>query len=228
MTLAAQNISLLLGDGEAQATILDQVNLNVAAGEMVAIMGPSGAGKSSLLAICGGLRRASSGSVTVGGVNLGDLSDSELARIRRQRIGFVFQQSNLVPSLTALDQLLLVAHLNGEGTHGKARAEALRLLAEVGMENRAARKPAQLSGGERQRVGIARALMGNPALLLVDEPTSMLDQGRGREIVELLAQQCHAHKVATVMVTHDASMVSVVDRIVKLVDGRVVSEGAPS
>ncbi len=228
MTLAAQNISLLLGDGEAQATILDQVNLNVAAGEMVAIMGPSGAGKSSLLAICGGLRRASSGSVTVGGVNLGDLSDSELARIRRQRIGFVFQQSNLVPSLTALDQLLLVAHLNGEGTHGKARAEALRLLAEVGMENRAARKPAQLSGGERQRVGIARALMGNPALLLVDEPTSMLDQGRGREIVELLAQQCHAHKVATVIVTHDASMVSVVDRIVKLVDGRVVSEGAPS
>jgi len=228
MTLAAQNISLLLGDGEAQATILDQVNLNVAAGEMVAIMGPSGAGKSSLLAICGGLRRASSGSVTVGGVHLGDLSDSELARNRRQRIGFVFQQSNLVPSLTALDQLLLVAHLNGEGTHGKARAEALRLLAEVGMENRAARKPAQLSGGERQRVGIARALMGNPALLLVDEPTSMLDQGRGREIVELLAQQCHAHKVATVMVTHDASMVSVVDRVVQLVDGRVVSEGAPS
>ena len=137
MTLAAQNISLLLGDGEAQATILDQVNINVAAGEIVAIMGPSGAGKSSLLAICGGLRRASSGSVTVGGVNLGDLSDSELARIRRQRIGFVFQQSNLVPSLTALDQLLLVAHLNGEGTHGKARTEALRLLAEVGMENRA-------------------------------------------------------------------------------------------
>ena len=228
MTLAAQNISLLLGDGEAQATILDQVNINVAAGEIVAIMGPSGAGKSSLLAICGGLRRASSGSVTVGGVNLGDLSDSELARIRRQRIGFVFQQSNLVPSLTALDQLLLVAHLNGEGTHGKARTEALRLLAEVGMENRAARKPAQLSGGERQRVGIARALMGNPALLLVDEPTSMLDQGRGREIVELLAQQCHAHKVATVMVTHDASMASVVDLIVKLVDGRVVSEGAPS
>jgi putative ABC transport system ATP-binding protein len=228
VTLAARDISLLLGDGEAQATILDHVNIDVAAGEMVAIMGPSGAGKSSLLAICGGLRRASSGSITVGGVHLGELRDSELARIRRQRIGFVFQQSNLVPSLTALDQLLLVSHLNGEGTHGKARTEALRLLAEVGMESRAARKPAQLSGGERQRVGIARALMGNPALLLVDEPTSMLDQGRGREIVELLAQQCRAHKVATVMVTHDASMVSVVDRVVHLVDGRVVSEGAPT
>jgi putative ABC transport system ATP-binding protein len=223
MTLAARDISLVLGDGEAQATILDHVNIGVAAGEMVAIMGPSGAGKSSLLAICGGLRRASSGSVEVGGVHLGNLNDSELARIRRQRIGFVFQQSNLVPSLTALDQLLLVSHLNGEGTHGKARTEALRLLAEVGMENRAARQLCRLAGGERQRVGIARALMGNPALLLIDEPTSMLDQGRGREIVELLAQQCHAHKVATVMVTHDASMVSVVDRIVKLVDGRVIS-----
>ncbi len=228
MTLAAQNINLLLGDGDAQAKVLDDVSLQVAAGEMVAIVGPSGAGKSSLLAICGGLRRATSGTVAVGGVHLDQLSDRELARIRRQRIGFVFQQSNLVPSLTALEQLLLVSHLNGEGTRGKARDEARRLLDEVGMGERDGRKPAHLSGGERQRIGIARALVGNPALLLVDEPTSMLDQARGHEIVELLAQQCRAHKVATVMVTHDPSMLSVVDRVVRLVDGRIVHEGAAS
>lgn len=228
MTLAAENITLLLGDGDTQARILDNVSLHISAGEMVAVVGPSGAGKSSLLAICGGLRRATSGTVAVGGVHLEQLSDRELARIRRQRIGFVFQQSNLVPSLTALEQLLLVSHLNGEGTHGKAREEARRLLAEVGMEEREGRKPAHLSGGERQRVGIARALVGNPALLLVDEPTSMLDQARGREIVELLAQQCRAHRVATVMVTHDPSMLSMVDRVVRLVDGRIVQEGASS
>jgi putative ABC transport system ATP-binding protein len=226
MTLAARNISLLLGDGESQAKVLDDVSLSVDAGEMIAVVGPSGAGKSSLLAICGGLRRASSGTVAVGGVQLDQLPDSELARIRRQRIGFVFQQSNLVPSLTALDQLLLLAHLNGEGTRGDARDEAQRLLAEVGMADKASRKPGQLSGGERQRVGIARALVGNPALLLVDEPTSMLDQARGREIVELLAQQSRAHKVATVMVTHDPTMLSVVARVVRLVDGRIVGEGA--
>ncbi len=228
MTLAAQNISLLLGDGDAQAKVLDDVSLQVAAGEMVAIVGPSGAGKSSFLAVCGGLRRATSGTVAVGGVHLDQLSDRELARIRRQRIGFVFQQSNLVPSLTALEQLLLVSHLNGEGTRGKARDEARRLLDEVGMGERDGRKPAHLSGGERQRIGIARALVGNPALLLVDEPTSMLDQARGHEIVELLTQQCRAHKVATVMVTHDPSMLSVVDRVVRLVDGRIVHEGAAS
>lgn len=223
MTLAATGITLLLGDGETQARILDNVTLEVAAGEMVAVVGPSGAGKTSLLAICGGLRRPSSGTVAVGGVHLEKLDDGGLARIRRQRIGFVFQQSNLIPSLTALDQLLLVSHLNGEGTHGKTRDEALRLLGEVGMAERAGRKPAQLSGGERQRIGIARALMGNPALLLVDEPTSMLDQSRGQEIVALLAQQCRAHQVATVMVTHDPSMLSLVDRVVKLVDGRTVA-----
>jgi putative ABC transport system ATP-binding protein len=144
-----------------------------------------------------------------------------LTEIRRNRIGFVFQQSNLVPSLTAVDQLLLLVHLRGKKPGSDDKKRALALLDEVGMSARIDRRPGQLSGGERQRVGIARAFMMSPALLLVDEPTSMLDKNRGQQIVELLSQECHEHSVPTLMVTHDHGVLSSADRIVNISDGRV-------
>jgi putative ABC transport system ATP-binding protein len=221
MSLRCLAVTLTLGDGEQQVRALDGVNLDVGPGEFVAVVGPSGSGKSSLLAVCGGLRTPTSGQVVIGGADITGMAREALTDVRRERIGFVFQQSNLVPSLTALEQLLLTVHLRGERPDEAARRKALALLEEVGMADRSHRRPNQLSGGERQRVGIARALMGQPAVMLVDEPTSMLDHGRGEQIVELLARECHEHKVATLMVTHDPGMLGHADRVVRMMDGRL-------
>lgn len=221
MSLRVADVSLILGDGDQRVTALDNVSLEVQPGELVAVLGPSGAGKSSLLAVCGGLRTPTSGTISINGTELTSVKASELTKIRRERIGFVFQQSNLVPSLTALDQLLLLVHLRGKKPNGVDTERARGLLDEVGMAARSDRRPDQLSGGERQRIGIARAFMMSPALLLVDEPTSMLDQKRGKQIVELLSKECHEHSVATVMVTHDQSVLSSADRVVDISDGRL-------
>lgn len=223
MSLRAENLVLVLGDGEQQVRALDGVSVEVKDGELLAVVGPSGSGKSSLLAVCGGLRTPTSGQIHIDGTDITRLPPAKLTQVRRDRIGFVFQQSNLVPSLTALDQLLLIPHLRGRRPGKAERDKALALLAEVGMDQRRDRRPGQLSGGERQRVGIARALMSDPALLLVDEPTSMLDHNRGRQIVELLARQCHEHKVATLMVTHDPGMLGYADRVVHMADGRLAA-----
>lgn len=219
--LRVEHVSLVLGDGDQQVTALDDVSVTVEAGELLAVLGPSGAGKSSLLAVCGGLCTPTGGHVYIGDVDITGLRPSRLTAVRREQIGFVFQQSNLVPALTAMDQLLLMVHLTGRRPGRADRERALGLLRDVGMERRADRRPGQLSGGERQRVGIARAFMSQPKILLVDEPTSMLDHQRGRQIVELLAQQCHERKVATLMVTHDHDMLSLADRTVHILDGRL-------
>jgi putative ABC transport system ATP-binding protein len=221
MSLAADNVTLVLGDGEQQVKALDQVSVQVAPGELLAVVGPSGSGKSSLLAVCGGLRTPTAGRIRVGDAEITALTPARLTDVRRDRIGFVFQQSNLIPALTAIDQLLLMVHMRGRRPGKADRERALGLLKEVGMEHRHDRRPSQLSGGERQRIGIARALMSQPALLLVDEPTSMLDHGRGRQIVELLVRECHEHRVATLMVTHDSTMLDVADRVVHMSDGRL-------
>jgi len=221
MSLLAESVSLVLGDGEQQVKALDGVSVAVTAGEVLAVVGPSGSGKTSLLAVCGGLRTPTAGRIVVGDDEITGLNPERLTRVRRDRIAFVFQHSNLVPSLTALDQLLLIAHLRGRRPAGAERERALGLLREVGMEHRQDRRPGQLSGGERQRVGIARALMSKPALLLVDEPTSMLDHARGRQIVELLAHEAHEHRIATLMVTHDPAMLGFADRVVHMTDGRL-------
>jgi putative ABC transport system ATP-binding protein len=224
VSIEIRNVSLVFGDGDQQVTALDDVSLDLQAGELMAVLGPSGAGKSSLLAVCGGLLTPTSGQIFIEGTEITAIKKSRLTDIRREKIGFVFQQSNLVPSLTAIDQLLLLVHLRGRrpGEADKERARAL--LDEVGMSERADRRPNQLSGGERQRVGIARAFMMSPALLLVDEPTSMLDQSRGKKIVNLLSKECHEHNVATLMVTHDHSVLSSADRVVSITDGRISTD----
>jgi putative ABC transport system ATP-binding protein len=224
MSLQASDVSLVLGDGDQQVVALDQVSLQLQPGQLMAVVGPSGSGKSSLLAVCGGLRTPTSGQILINGTDITTLAAGQLTEVRRERIGFVFQQSNLVSSLTAVDQLLLTVHLRGRRPGRAERERALGLLREVGMAHRADRRPHQLSGGERQRVGIARALMGEPALMLIDEPTSMLDHNRGRQIVELLIRECHEHQVATLMVTHDPDMLEGADRVVHMADGRLSEE----
>jgi putative ABC transport system ATP-binding protein len=221
MSMRAEHVTLVLGDGDQQIKALDDVSIEVPAGKLVAVLGPSGAGKSSLLAVCGGLRTPTSGKVWIDDTDITRLSAAALTKLRREHVGFVFQQSNLVPSLTAMDQLLLLVHMQGRKPGADDRKKALALLDEVGMAGKKDQRGNQLSGGERQRVGIARALMTGPSLLLVDEPTSMLDTQRGHGIVELLRRECHEHQVATLMVTHDRDVLDVTDRVVEIRDGRL-------
>ena len=212
---------LELGDGESRVRALDEVSMTVMPGELVAVVGPSGAGKSSLLAISGVMARPHSGTVKVHGTDVATLSRSAATRFRLRNIGFVFQSGNLIPSLTAAEQLRLAGRLAGNrNIDGKA------LLESVGMGHRASHRPGELSGGERQRVGIARALVNSPSLLLVDEPTAALDRRRSHEVVELLADQAHRSNVAVVMVTHDRDVLEHCDRVLEIIDGRITG-GAP-
>lgn len=224
MSLKVSNVTLILGDGSQRLKVLDDVSFDIAPGEMVAIVGPSGAGKSSLLAVCGGLRMPTDGQIFVGDADISKMNRTDLSDMRRKHIGFIFQQSNLVPSLTGLNQLLLTVHLQGRRPNGSDRKRALSLLDQVGVSHCKSRRPENLSGGERQRIGIARALMSDPKVLLVDEPTSMLDHDRGQKIVEMLSRACHDHNVATAMVTHDLSMLESADRILHISDGRLSAQ----
>ncbi|MEU1839549.1 ABC transporter ATP-binding protein [Micromonospora chersina] len=224
MSLTLDTVRLTYPDGDRRLLALDDVSLHVGAGQFVAVTGPSGSGKSSLLAVAGALIAPDSGRVVVNGVEVGGLDTRARDRLRLDSIGFVFQQPNLLPSLSALDQLLLVAELRGVD-RGPARQRALGLLDQVGLAGRDHRRPAKLSGGERQRVNIARAVMGDPAVLLVDEPTSALDQERGTAIVTLLRDITREWSLATVMVTHDLQQLHLVDRAVQMLDGRLDEPG---
>ena len=210
------DVVLELGDGDSRIRALDDVSLRAMPGEVLAIVGPSGSGKSSLLAIAGALSRPDRGVVRVHGTDLGGLSKGAAARFRLANIGFVFQSGNLLPSLTAADQLRLAGRLAGN-----RHVEPDALLTSVGMAHRADHRPGELSGGERQRVGIARALVNVPSLLLVDEPTAALDRRRSHEVVQLLADRAHSSGVAVVMVTHDRDVLEHCDRVVEMVDGRL-------
>lgn len=218
--LEVERVSLCFGDGDQEIRALDEVSLRIGPGEVVAIVGPSGSGKSSLLAVAGGLITPGTGRVVVGDVDLVGLSDRDRTAARRSRIGYVFQHANLLPSLTAREQLLLVAHLAGR-ISAEHRTRADELLSAVGMAHRADRRPHQLSGGERQRVGIARALMSRPALLLADEPTSALDHERSLRVMAVLAEQAHLRSTATLLATHDADILGYADRVLHMQDGRL-------
>ncbi|MFJ9852629.1 ABC transporter ATP-binding protein [Streptomyces sp. NPDC101150] len=220
MSLELTDITLTYPDGGGRLTALDAVSLAVPPGRITAVIGPSGSGKSSLLAVAATLITPDRGRVVINGTDTTGLSRAELTTLRRTAIGTVFQQPNLLPSLTAAEQLQVMAHLDGRSPR-KARSRALELLAAVGLEGQADRRPHQLSGGQRQRINIARALMNEPAVLLVDEPTSALDHERGAAVLDLLTTLTHRRATATVLVTHDRSHLTAVDEIVEVRDGRL-------
>ena len=219
MTLTLTDVTLTYPDGDSRLTALDRVDLAVGAGELTAVVGPSGSGKSSLLAVAGTLVTPDSGSVLVAGREVTRLSRRERTALRSNDIGIVFQQSNLLPSLTALEQLEVRARIGGASGRS-AEAAARDLLEAVGLDEQADRRPHQLSGGQRQRVNIARALVNRPAVLLVDEPTSALDRERGRSVLDLIARLTREHGTATVLVTHDHDHLDLADAVVEVVDGR--------
>ncbi|MFJ8764956.1 ABC transporter ATP-binding protein [Streptomyces clavifer] len=227
MTLTLTDVTLTYPDGDARLTALDRVSLDVPAGTLTAVVGPSGSGKSSLLAIAATLVTPDQGRVVVAGTDTAGLGRAEKAALRRERIGIVFQQPNLLPSLTAAEQVQVMAHLSG-GSVRAARARAGELLDAVGLADRADRRPHQLSGGERQRINIARALMNEPAVLLVDEPTSALDHERGAAVLDLLAALTRERSTATVLVTHDLAHLDRVDGTVTMEDGRLTAPAATS
>lgn len=202
---------------------LDRVSLTLKAGDFKALTGSSGSGKSSLLSVAAGLIQPSSGQRLIQGQDTSSYSEAQLARLRREKIGLIFQQPNLIPSLTALEQLEVMARISGLGGAQlkEARTRAADLLDLVGLKDQASRRVHQLSGGQRQRVNIARALMGSPLLLLADEPTSALDAERSEAIVQLLAEVTREFGTATLMITHDLDQLALTQGSWRMVDGRL-------
>jgi putative ABC transport system ATP-binding protein len=224
--LDMRTVTKTYGTGPAEVRALRGVDLSVEAGAMVAVMGPSGSGKSTLLTIAGGLERPSDGAVLVGGASLARMSRNERARLRRRYIGFIFQDFNLLPGLTAAENVALPLELDGMAAR-KARVVAMAALEELNLADRAAQFPDGLSGGERQRVAIARAVVGRRSLLLADEPSGALDSVNGEAVMRLIRSACK-QGVAAVVVTHDAQLASWADRVVFLRDGQVADQTRPA
>jgi putative ABC transport system ATP-binding protein len=219
-----RGVSKTVMSGSAPLTILHPLDLTVAGGESLAITGPSGSGKSTLLGLIAGLDAPTSGRIIIDGVDITDLGEDALARLRGAKIGFVFQFFHLIPSLTALENVLVPMEIAGrDDAAGRARA----LLEEVGLSGRGHHYPSQLSGGEQQRVALARALANDPPILLADEPTGNLDSANGRHIMDLLLQVNRARRATLVLVTHDASLARLAGSQLALRDGRAVSAPEP-
>jgi putative ABC transport system ATP-binding protein len=223
--LELRHVSKIYGEGPTEVQAIQDVDMSVEAGELVAVMGPSGSGKSTLLTIAGSLEEPSSGQVLIGGAPLSKMSRADKARLRRRSIGYVFQDFNLLAGLTAAENVSLPLELDGMSAR-KARSIGLKALDELGLGEEAARFPDELSGGERQRVAIARAVVGNRQLLLADEPSGALDSVNGEAVMRLLLAVCR-RGVATAVVTHDAQLASWADRVVFIRDGRIVDQTLP-
>jgi len=217
--LEIKNVSKVYGDGETSVRALNNVSLKVAAGNFVVIMGPSGSGKSTLLNIIGGLDSLSSGEVLLEGQRIDNLDEDALVTLRRGKIAYVFQQYHLLPSLTAVENVLLPLVFTEKNV---AASQALEILKKVGLEKRLSHRPAQLSGGEQQRVAIARALVAKPKLVLADEPTGNMDQETGREILDLF-KELNSEEHTIVMVTHNPEIARHARESVLLCDGQIVS-----
>jgi putative ABC transport system ATP-binding protein len=219
--VAARALTRRYGEGSTAVDALRGVDIDVRAGELVAVMGPSGSGKSTLMHLLAGLDKPTAGTVTIAGTEIGALGDGALTRLRREHIGFIFQFFNLLPMLDAEENIVLPLSIAGERPDGAWVAE---LIAKVGLEKRRSHRPAELSGGEQQRVAIARALVTRPTILLADEPTGNLDSKTGGEILELMRESVDAYGQTTVMVTHDPRAAAIADRILFIADGLIVKE----
>ena len=224
--LELRGISKLYGEGATEVLALSNVDLSVDAGSLVAVMGSSGSGKSTLLTIAGSLEDPSSGEVYIGGRPLSALSRNAKAQLRRQSIGYVFQDYNLLAGMNAVENVALPLELDGVSAR-KAQTAALEALEDFGLADRASHYPDQLSGGERQRVAIARAVVGGRQLLLADEPSGALDSTNAESVMRLILAACH-RGLAAVVVTHDAQLASWADRVVFLRDGRIVDQTLPA
>jgi len=218
--LTLVNVTLDYPDGSSAIKALDSVNLSANAGEFLSLVGPSGSGKSSLLAVAATLVTPTSGLVLIDGQDATALGAGERTALRRETVGIIFQQPNLLSSLTAVEQLVIGEHLRGKPLRG-ARRRAAELLDVVGLADGLNKRPHQLSGGQRQRVNIARALMGSPRVLLVDEPTAALDMERSEAIVRLLRRVTDEFSTATLMVTHDTEFLPLTDSVLTMRDGRL-------
>ncbi|MFZ8897075.1 MAG: ABC transporter ATP-binding protein [Alphaproteobacteria bacterium] len=214
-----KDVSLTLGREMNSVNVLREVNLEIGVGETASLIGPSGSGKSSLLLVAAGLETVTSGLVSVGGVNLSTLNEDDRARFRRQRIGFVFQAFNLIPSMTALENVAIPLELSGQRD---ARDLAAQELEAVGLSARSNHLPSELSGGEQQRVAIARAFVGNADILLADEPTGNLDRDTGEAVINLMFSRAEERSAALLLVTHDLSLAGRCARNYQMLDGRVL------
>jgi putative ABC transport system ATP-binding protein len=223
--VTARDLTRRYGRGDTAVDALRGVSVEVATGQLTAVMGPSGSGKSTLMHILAGLDRPTSGEVYVAGTEIGGLNDAQLTKLRREHIGFVFQFFNLLPMLTAKDNILLPLSIAGEKPD---RQWVDELVAKVGLTDRLSHRPSEMSGGQQQRVAIARALVSRPTVMFADEPTGNLDSKTSSEILALLRDSVTVYGQTTVMVTHDANAAAIADRILFLADGVVVRELGPS
>jgi putative ABC transport system ATP-binding protein len=219
--VTATEVTRRYGEGDTAVDALRGVSLEVAPAQLTAIMGPSGSGKSTLMHILAALDIPTSGYVTLAGTRLGTLSDTEITKLRRQHIGFIFQFFNLLPMLTAEENILLPLSIAGEKPD---KAEFEELLNRVGLQDRRTHRPAELSGGQQQRVAVARALVSKPTVVFADEPTGNLDSKTGAEILQLLSGAVQGYEQTMVMVTHDAKAATIADRVLFLADGRIVRD----
>jgi putative ABC transport system ATP-binding protein len=219
--LAAKEVTRRYGEGETAVDALRGVSLEVARGHLTAVMGPSGSGKSTLMHILAGLDKPTSGEITIEGTEIGKLNDSELTKLRRKHIGFVFQFFNLLPMLTAEENIVLPLSIAGEKPDAKWMKE---LLDRIGLTDRRSHRPSELSGGQQQRVAIGRALVSRPTIVFADEPTGNLDSSTSGEILQLMRESVDAYQQTTVMVTHDPRAAAIADRILFLDDGLIVKE----
>jgi putative ABC transport system ATP-binding protein len=219
--VVAHEVARRYGEGDTSVDALRGVSLEVEVGKLTAVMGPSGSGKSTLMHILAALDRPTGGYVTIAGTKLGDLSDTEITKLRRQHIGFVFQFFNLLPMLTAEENMLLPLSIAGRKP---VKAEFDELIEKVGLADRRSHRPSELSGGQQQRVAIARALVSNPTVVFADEPTGNLDSKTGGEILDLLHDSVESRGQTMVMVTHEARAAAIADRVFFPADGRIVRD----